>query len=71
MLRKLLEELPLEIRKVSKKEVYLYLTKEYGFTPDDIACMNPYVQLAYYNGSDIVSFNTQAELDAYMRSRNK
>jgi len=56
--------------KVSKEDIYLTLTEMYGWTPDQIANMNPYQQLIYLKGRPkITEFKTLEDYQNWMKSR--
>lgn len=56
---------------MDRSEIYLFLTKEYGFSPEEIAVMNPHTQLTYYQGPKVVNFSTTEELQAFLKARGK
>ena len=56
-------------KRVDREEVYLYLTKEYGFTPAEIANMNQYQIYVYYRGSKVVKLATLDEYNAWKLKR--
>lgn len=58
----------LAARKVDKEELYISLLKKYpGLTLHDIIVMNDYQQYILNRGSKYLHFETQEELDAWMR----
>lgn len=65
-----LEVHPLEVKKVSKEDLYAALMDKYpGLTPDEIADMNPQQQLVALRGPRIVTVDSVQELQAMQRRR--
>jgi hypothetical protein len=57
------------MKKVSKEDLYIYLTKTYNWTPNEIANLNPHQQLIYFRGPTIQQFDTHEEFLAWQSSR--
>lgn len=56
---------------MSKDEIYVALTKLYGFTPEEIATMNPYQQLVYCRGPKTVTFSTHEEYLEFLKRKQQ
>lgn len=67
-MKRMLEVPLLKIRKVDKEDLYIHLSKEYGWTPDQIASLTPEQQYIYLRGPKVVKVNSMEE---YERMFNK
>ena len=58
-------EVPLlKIRKVlDKEDLYIYLSKEYGWTPDQIASMTNEQQYIYLRGPKVVKIDSMEDYE--------
>lgn len=65
-----LEVHPLEVKKVSKEDLYAALMEKYpGLTPNEIADMNPQQQLVALRGPRIVTVDSLEQLQSLQQRR--
>lgn len=62
------EVLLLKMTKVSKDDLYSFLMEKHGWTPEQIADMNPHQQLIAYRGPTIQTM-TMEQYQEFQRSR--
>lgn len=55
-------------RRLTKEDMYIYIAKEYGYSFDQIADMNPYRQHILCRGPRLKNMSAE-EYEAYRRTR--